>query len=90
MNARFLAVKGLCPQGGVEHIFGAGGVLDDTALRGQIALEDGNAAVRSLGIVKAVDNILPGHLPGEAPVTVITSRWSMDLISSITRGTPPA
>ena len=102
----------------MEHVLGAGGVLDDTALRGQIALQDGDAAVGALGVVKAVDDILAGDFdaqtlglflqdlvavlveavllqvfqvsPSVLPVTVITSRCSMDLISSITRGTPPA
>ena len=100
----------------MEHVLGAGGVLDDTALRGQIALQDSDAAVGALGVVKAVDDILAGDFDAQALglflqdlVAVLveavllqvfqvfaqrlagdTSRCSMDLISSITRGTPPA
>ena len=64
-DALFLAVKGLCAQGGVEHVLGAGGVLDDTALRGQIALQDSDAAVGALGVVKAVDDILAGDFDAQ-------------------------
>ena len=42
----------------MEHVLWAGGVLDDTAFRGQIALQDSDAAVGALGVVKAVDDIL--------------------------------
>lgn len=93
-------------------------MLDDAAFRGKVALQDSDAAVGALGVVEAVDDVLPADragktgglfgqngvavlveavflqlfqiLPSVFPVTVITSRCSMDLISSITRGTPPA
>ena len=92
--------------------------LDDAAFRGKVALQDGDAAVGALGVIKAVDDVLAADRAGKTgglfrqngiavlveavllqllrfspsvlPVTVITSRCSMDLISSITRGTPPA
>ena len=64
-NAGFLTVVRSGAQRGGEHILRAGGVLDDTALGGKVALQDGNAAVGALGIVKAVDNILAGNRNAE-------------------------
>ena len=49
----------------MEHVLGAGGVLDDTALRGQIAFQDSDAAVGALGVVKAVDDILAGDFDAQ-------------------------
>ncbi len=67
-DARLLAVVGLGAQGGVKHVLGAGGVLDDTALRGQIALQDGDAAVGALGVVKAVDDVLAADRDAGRPL----------------------
>ena len=65
-DARLLAVVGLGAQGSFKHILGAGGVLDDAALRGKVALQDGNAAVSALGVVKAVDDVLAADRAGKA------------------------
>ena len=64
-DALLLAVVGLGTQGGFKHILGAGGVLDDTALRGQVALEDGDAAVGALGVIEAVDDVLAADRTGK-------------------------
>ena len=65
-DARLLAVVGLGAQSGFKHILGAGGVLDDAALRGKIAFQDGDAAVGALGVIKAVDDVLAADRAGKA------------------------
>ena len=64
-DARLLAVVGLGAQGGFKHILGAGGVLDDAAFRGKVALQDGDAAVGALGVIKAVDDVLAADRAGK-------------------------
>ena len=65
-DALLLAVVGLGAQGGFKHILRAGGVLDDAAFRGKVALQDGNAAVGALGVIKAVDDVLAADRAGKA------------------------
>ena len=40
-------------------------MLDDAAFRGKIALQDGDAAVGTLGVVEAVDDVLPADRAGK-------------------------
>ena len=65
VDAGFLAVIGLCSQRGPEHILRTGRVLDDAALRRQIAAQNGDAAVGALGVVKVVDDVGAGNRKAE-------------------------
>src|SRR5699024_1040645 len=53
---------GASPQDGLIHFLGAGGVLDDRALGGEVALEDGDGAVSADGLVVGADDVLPGDV----------------------------
>ena len=57
IDALLFAVIRLRPQRSFEHVLRAGRVLDNTALRRQIAPQDGNAAVGAFGMVKVMDDV---------------------------------
>jgi len=57
-DACFLTVIGLCLQHCLEHIFRACRMLDHTPLRCQVALQDSDTTLRTLGVLEGVDNIL--------------------------------
>ena len=58
----FLTVKGSCVQNCPEHFLWTCSVLDHCSLRSQISSENGNASVRSDGIIIRTDNILSGKI----------------------------
>ena len=47
---------------GLEHLLGAGSMLDHCALWSQIASQYCDASVGSDGFIIGADNILPGHI----------------------------
>ena len=52
-------------QGSGEHILRAGSMFDHAAFGGKVAFQDGNAAIRALSIVKAVDDVFAGNMDAE-------------------------
>ena len=65
------AVEGAGAEHGLEHLPGAGGVFDDRALRGQIALQDGDAAVGADGVGSRADDVGAGQLDAAAGIRLV-------------------
>ena len=57
LDGVLLAVKDTGGAGVDHHLLGHGGLLDHAALRGQGALEDGDAAVGGVGVVNGPDEL---------------------------------
>ncbi len=57
IDALFLAVEGAGGQDGLEHLLRGGGVLDDGALGGQVALQDCDGTVGADGLVVGADDV---------------------------------
>ena len=87
MEGLLLAVEGPGLQHGLEHLPGAGGVLDHRALRGQVALQDGDGAVGADGLVEGVDDVLPGGAPlGAVGVALVVEAVGLQLVQVLPQG----
>ena len=68
VEAFLLAVKRPGAEDGVEHLFGAGGVLDDRPFGRQVPLEDGDAPAGAEGVIRRADDILRRQMEAPSPV----------------------
>ncbi len=82
VQAFLLTVKWPCPKNGLEHFLRTCGVLDDRALGSQISSQDGNASVRSDGILIGPDDVLFFQGNMIAGVEILEPRFT-SLIESV-------
>ena len=65
------AVEGASAEHSLEHLLRAGGVFDDRALRGKVALQDGDAAVGADGVGSRADDVGAGQLDAAAGIRLV-------------------
>ena len=63
VNGVLLAVERTCLKRGLEHLARNNRVLDDGALGGKVAVEDGDGAVSTKGLVKRANDVLALEIP---------------------------